>query len=250
MEKAFSLNIEIPRGQTQKEVNRTILAYLHSRFPGDAKISFLDLPCGNLEFLACVKSLFPFSDLTGADLHTPKSKDGINFHQMDLTKSFTLSAKKKFDVVSSISGVMMFSNTLSFIENCSARIKNDGTFILTNDNNTTIKDRLAFFFLGRYRIFNSVFEDKELMTENVPINELVRLVRAQGINIESIEYTSFYPADLIFLPIALVVCFFQWIYLKRLKTQLPTELIKQMYPFKHLLCRHYIIKGTKCDKAL
>lgn len=245
MQKTLPSNLSIPRGQTQIGVNYTVLDYLYNRFPENAKMSFLDLPCGNQEFLKNLKILFPFSEFTGADIQVPEATAEIDFQQMDLAKDFTFPAEKKFDVVSSISGVMMFSNTLSFIKNCSERIKNGGNFILTNDNNATIKDRLAYFFLGRFRIFNLVFEDEELMTENVPINELIRLMRTNGIEIENITYTSFYPVDLLFLPFALIVYAVQWLYLKRLKTRLPEKIVAQMYPFKHLLYRHYVITGTK-----
>ncbi|WP_299286815.1 class I SAM-dependent methyltransferase [uncultured Mucilaginibacter sp.] len=250
MQKTLPSNLNIVRGQTQKNVNRTLLTYLFNRFPKDMKMSILDLPCGNLEFLKYVKTLFPHSELTAADIVTPGATPGINFHQMDLTQNFTLSTGQKFDVVSSISGVMMFSNTLSFIRNCTERIKTGGTFILTNDNNATVKDRLAYFFLGRYRIFNLVFEDQELMTENVPIHELIRLMRKNHIRIDDITYTSFDMKDALFLPFALVAYVSQWLYLKRLNTKIPEDLKWKMYPFKHLLCKHYIIIGTKLDLAV
>ncbi|RYY06774.1 MAG: methyltransferase domain-containing protein, partial [Sphingobacteriaceae bacterium] len=186
MQKALPSHLTILRGQTQENVNQTILTNLYNQFPADTTISFLDLPCGNQEFLKYVKALFSLAELTGADICTPELTVGIGFRQMDLTQDFTLPAEKKFEVVSSISGVMMFSNTLRFVKNCADRLKNGGTFILTNDNNATIKDRLAYFFLGRYRIFNLVFEDQELMTENVPIHELVRLMRTNNIRIDNI----------------------------------------------------------------
>lgn len=245
MQKALPSHLTVLRGQTQENVNQTILTCLYNRYPEDTSISFLDLPCGNLEFLKYVKVLFPSAELTGADICTPEIPTGINFQQMDLTQDFTLPAEKKFEVLSSISGVMMFSNTLSFIKNCTERLKDGGTFILTNDNNATVKDRLAYFFLGRYRIFNLVFEDNQLMTENVPIHELVRLMRTSGIRIDDITYTSMRSEDWLFLPFALIVYLAQWLYLKRLKTHLPETLKWQMYPFKHLFCRHYIITGTK-----
>ncbi|RYE32785.1 MAG: hypothetical protein EOP42_09070 [Sphingobacteriaceae bacterium] len=198
-----------------------------------------------MEFLKAVKSLFPESNLTGADLYQPDLPAQIDFKQMDLTEDFTLPANEKFDVVSSISGVMMFSNTLRFVKNCVEKLEVGGKFILTNDNNATIRDRLAYLFLGRFRIFNLVFEDQELMTENVPVNELVRLMRTHNIQIDTIKYTSFYPVDILLSPIACMVYITQWLYLKLQKPQLPTTLVKQMYPFKQLLCRHYIIIGTK-----
>ncbi|RYE36331.1 MAG: methyltransferase domain-containing protein [Sphingobacteriaceae bacterium] len=245
MKKNHELPIDVPRGQTQEGVNQKVISYLFENFPKDIKLKALDLPCGTLEFLTCVKQLFPDAELTGADIFAPEKKAGINFRQMDLTEDFTIPEDQKFDLVTTISGVMMFSNTLRFVKNAADKLLPGGTFILTNDNNATIKDRLAYFFLGRYRIFNLVFEDNQVMTENVPVNELVRLIRTHGIRIDDIEYTSFSLKDLVFAPFALVAYLSQWLYLKRLNTQLPQKLISEMYPFKQLLCKHYIIRGTK-----
>lgn len=240
-------NLHIERGQTQTGVNKKVVTYLYNKFQDNPTFNAVDLPCGNGEFLSYEKQLFPNWQLTGGDIVKMESPVGMNIYQMDLTEAFPFPEDKQFDLVTTISGIMMFSNTLSFIKNCSNSIKPGGTFILTNDNNATIKDRLAYMFIGRYRIFNLVFEDDTPMTENVPINEVVRLIRTNGIEIEDIEYTSLYPKDLLFLPFALVAYATQYLYLQRLKTRLPAALKFKMYPFKHLFCRHYIIYGKKIN---
>ncbi|MEJ7558078.1 MAG: class I SAM-dependent methyltransferase [Pedobacter sp.] len=238
-------HIDIERAQTQLGVNRTVLTYIYNKFEDKPDFTALDLPCGNAEFLTCLKQLFPASSLTGGDMLTPSKTDHINFYQMDLTEDFPFANDARFDMVTSISGVMMFSNTLRFLKNCTYHLKPGGTFILTNDNSSNIKDRLAFLILGRYRLFNLVFEDDQPMTENVPINELVRIIRNHDIEIEDILYTSLYKKDWIYAPIAAIVYATQYLYLKRMKTRIPEALKWKMYPFKHLLCRHYIIYGKK-----
>jgi SAM-dependent methyltransferase len=222
-----------------------VLAGLVGRFAPDAPLQGLDLPCGNLEFLTYVAKLFPAARLLGADIMPPQnSNPAISFVEMDLTKEFEL-PPQQFDLVTSVSGVMMFGNTLSFIQNCVARLKPGGTFVLTNDNSATIMDRLAYLLWGGYRIFKPVFEDADAMTQIIPIQELIRLMRTQGIEIEQIEYTSFYQKDLLFLPLALLVYPLQKLYLGRLRTKLPAHLVQQLYPFKHLFGKHYIITGRK-----
>ncbi len=238
----------VVRGQTQKDVNRTILSEIVQIFPKEAPIEALDLPCGNLEFLAYVRKLYPAAKLFGADLMPPiNNKPDISFVEMDLTKDFTLPTHQQFDLITSISGVMMFSNTLSFVRNCVSRLKPGGTIIITNDNSATIIDRLAYLFLGRYRMFKPIYEDREELTENVPVQELCRLLRTHGITIERIEYTSSYLKDLVYLPAALAVYPLQLLYLRRFKTSLPDKLKWQMYPFKHFFCKHYIIIGRKTN---
>lgn len=237
--------LDIQRAQTQKNVNRQVLTTVAGQFATHDAFRALDLPCGNLEFLTYLRTLFPQAALYGADIVRPAAQQGIEFVQMDLTKSFTLPANETFDLITSISGIMMFSNTLSFIENCVARLKKGGRFIITNDNSATIIDRLAYLFAARYRLFRPVYDDTELLTENVPVQEVCRLLRTHGIVIDSIEYVSFYAKDSVYLPAALVVYPLQRLYLARTKTALPDKLIKEMYPFRHLFCKHYIISGHK-----
>lgn len=246
--KQLPSNLTIERAQTQKNANKIILTELINRIEKDRDIKVLDLPCGNLEFLSYVKTLFPKAELHGADIVKPNSDLDIAFYPMDLTKDFTALDNTQYDLVTSISGVMMFSNTLSFIENCSKHLKPGGTFIITNDNNATIIDRIAFLFLGRFRMFKAVFDDHETLTENVPIQELVRLLRKFDIEIERIEYTSLYLKDLIFLPATLIIYPFQMLHLRKIKSQLPDRLIRQKYPFKHFFYKNYIIYGHKKHK--
>jgi len=244
--KSLPENLHVERGQTQTGVNQKVVTYLYNKFSDDANFAAIDLPCGNGEFLSYEKHLFPNWQLTGVDILKLEVASATTY-QMDLTEDFLFPEDKKFDLVTTISGIMMFSNTLSFIKNCSKVLKSGGTFIITNDNNATIKDRLAYMFLGRYRIFNLVFEDDTPMTENVPINEVVRLMRTNGIEVEDIVYTSLYTKDLILMPFALAAYATQYLYLKRLKTKMPEALKWKMYPFMHLFCRHYIIYGKKIN---
>jgi 2-polyprenyl-3-methyl-5-hydroxy-6-metoxy-1,4-benzoquinol methylase len=243
---ALPADFIVVRGQTQKDVNRSVLTTLVNSFSADAPLNVLDLPCGNLEFLQYVAQLFPQATLSGADIAAPTTKNAVvSFFETDLTKEFALPAQPVFDLITSISGVMMFGNTLSFVRNCVARLKPGGTIVITNDNSATIIDRVAYLLFGRYRLFKPLYEDTEELTQYVPLQELCRLLRTHGIAIEQIEYTSFYRKDLLFWPLALLIYPIQKLYLRRLPTQLPPGLIAQMYPFKHLFGKHYIITGRK-----
>jgi SAM-dependent methyltransferase len=238
-------NIRIQRGETERYVNKRILENLVDILPTDQSIKALDLPCGNLLFLSYIKHIYPYAELTGADIKQQQPRQGIQFIQMDLTREFSIPRNEQFDLITSISGVMMFSNTLSFIENCASRLKKDGTIIISNDNSMTIMDRLRTMILGRVRLFNPIYEDNESMVQNIPVMELIRLMRTNGLDIEKIQYTSMYKRDLIFLPLALLVYPLQFLYLLKMNSKLARKLRWQAYPFKHLLCRHYFIIGKK-----
>lgn len=243
--KTIPSNINIERGETQINVNKTVLEELINRYNTSDSFELLDLPCGKLTFLKYVRTLFPSAELSGADIMPASNTEDINFIQMDLSIDFHLPQNKQYDVITSISGVMMFGNTKNFIDNCIKHLKPGGTFIITNDNSATIKDRISYLALGRFRIFGQVFEDNETLTQLVLIQELTRLLRINNISIERIEYTSLYPKDLIFLPFAMLVYPIQLLYLFMKKTSLPKKLIFVKYSFKQMFYRHYVIVGKK-----
>ena len=236
---------KIERGETQKDVNTTVLAELARRFNHDSELNVIDLPCGKGRFLSYLKAIFPKAKLNGADIFPPDKTENMNCHQMDLSKEFTIPNGEQFDLITSISGVMMFGNTHSFIENCCTRLKKGGLMVVTNDNASTIIDRISFLTIGRHRQFPLIYEDDQGMTQNIPIQELIRLMRNKGLTISKVEYTSFYKKDLIYLPFALLFAPLQYLYVKRLKTALPPDIIKQMFGFKQYFYKHYIIYATK-----
>jgi 2-polyprenyl-3-methyl-5-hydroxy-6-metoxy-1,4-benzoquinol methylase len=239
------LNFEIDRGETQKGVNAEVLKLIIDRFPRSKKFSVLDLPCGTGLFLSYLKKLYSEATLKGADIKKPKQTDDVGYIKMDLSKEFPLTPGEKFDLITSISGVMMFGNTSGFIENCEKHLSPGGTFIVTNDNSATIIDKLFFLFLGRPRLFKPFYQDTEGVTQNIPIQELYRLLRINGLVIETIKFTSIYNKDLIFLPFGILIYPIHQLYLSLYKPKIPNNLIKLMFPFRHYFCRHYIIVASK-----
>jgi 2-polyprenyl-3-methyl-5-hydroxy-6-metoxy-1,4-benzoquinol methylase len=239
------IGFKIERGETQKNVNQRILHHLVGKINRNHVFKGLDLPCGSMLFVEYLNKVFPDASIIGADLQRPSKASSHQYIQMDLAKDFLLKPEEKFDVITSVSGIMMFGNTLNFVSNCVRHLQKGGTFIITNDNFRTIKDKLSILFLGRDRLFKLIYEDTEEVTQQVPIQELVRLLRVNGMTIDKIEYTSFYLKDLIYLPIAVLIYPIQFIYLLRYKTTLRATLIQAMFPFKHYFCKHYIIYANK-----
>ncbi|HEX8278193.1 MAG TPA: methyltransferase domain-containing protein, partial [Segetibacter sp.] len=206
----------------------------------------LDLPCGNMLFLHLLGKLYPEAILKGVDIKEPDQQEArAEYIKMDLTKELLLAPEEKFDLITSISGIMMFGNTLNFITNCAKRLSPGGTFIITNDNSATVLDKIYFFVFGRHRIFKPVYDDTETLTQNIPIQELCRLLRINRLEIEAIKFTSFYKRDIIFFPIAILIFPLQRLFLRRFKTQKLSHLVDLMYPFEHYFSKHYIIVTKK-----
>lgn len=240
------LNLRVERGETQKDVNTSVLKELVKRIDTQRQFRAIDLPCGSGGFLKYIRTIFPNARLSGADILKPENApEDTTCYQLDLTKDFDIPDTEKYDLITSISGIMMFGNTQNFIENCSRRLDKGGLLVITNDNASTIIDRLAFLFLGRHRQFPLVFEDNQGITQNIPIQELIRLLRANNFEIDKVEYTAFYKKDLKYLPFIVLFAPFQYLYIKMIKTSIKAEVIKQMFGLKQYLHKHYIVYAIK-----
>ena len=235
--------LEIPRGNTQKNVNRDILLYLLSAFETSSAFRVLDLPSGELEFLRLLRAVYPRASLTGGDLLHVEPPASINFRQTDATQPFDFGGN--FDLVTSISGIMMFGNTQLFLENCCRQLASEGLIIISNDSCFTIRDRLSYLFFGRFRRFKLLIENSEGLTQYIPLQEVCRQLKRNGVEVKDIVYTSFYPEDMLFLPFAFLLFPFQWLHLWRARSTISRSLRFRMFPFRSLLCRHYFVVGQK-----
>ncbi len=243
----MSNNIEnAPRGNTQKNVNKNIFEYLLTRIVTQKSFKWLDIPCGAGEFLTFAHQIFPNAILNGVDIMPMSEKPTfITFKQANLSKDAPTFDDEKFDLITSVSGIMMFGNTQFFLENTCKYLKESGLIIVSNDNCFTIRDRLSYFFLGRLRRFNLLFGKDEGLTQFVPQQEIYRLLDKNEITVKEVVYTSFYAEDLLFLPFLLLVLPFQYFYLWKLKSHISKKLRFQMFGWKSLIFRHYFFIGEK-----
>jgi trans-aconitate methyltransferase len=239
---------DLPRGNTQKGVNQSIITYLLSHFSPDRHLLCFDAPCGAGEFLSILQRFYPNASLWGTDIQ-PLCCQGsdIRFTQTDLSRCVNLGEGKKFELITSISGIMMFGNTQSFLEKLCNCLIDKGVLIVSNDNSFTIRDRLSYLFLGRLRRFKLLFEHDEGLTQFVPQQEIYRLLTNNGVVVKSIVYTSLYVEDLLFLPFFLLIYPFQWWYIKKIQHPIPCKLKWEMFGWKSLLYRHYYFIGEKTD---
>ncbi len=238
----------VPRGNTQKHVNREVLRYVLERSGLPPTSRVLDAPCGEGEFLSLLRKYWPNATLTGCDLRPDApTVAGLRYQPADLSQPFDAQApgESAFDLVTSISGVMMFGNTRTFVASCARQLRPGGQLLITNDNVLTVRDRLSYLFLGRLRRFKLLFETDEGISQLVQQQELKRLFELHGVALREVIYTSFYGEDLLFLPLALLLYPLQWLYLRRLKSSTPWALRRQLFGFRSLLARHYIFVGEK-----
>jgi 2-polyprenyl-3-methyl-5-hydroxy-6-metoxy-1,4-benzoquinol methylase len=238
---------EIPRGHTARGVHRAILEYLIDQGPKWNKKNLLDLPCGQGQLMGTLSNFFPESRVFGADMQPPKNVSITNFAQVDASRPFNIFSPEKFDLITSVSGVMEFDNTLQFFEQCKNLLNESGTFVVSNDNVMTVRDRLSFFWLGKFRQY-SIFTKQEYPTWKViTIYNMTRILQDAGFTIKEIRYCSVRGKDYFMLPLAIIIYPIKFLYIQFAKHGMPVELRSRMYPFACLLYRHYFIV---CEKRV
>ena len=242
---------QVPRGNTQKHVNRDVLAdLLRHEAPRlqQPALRWLDAPCGAGEFLAQVRRFFPQAALSGTDVRAEAPAvpgDPVQYVRGDLSRGVPFAEAAPFDVVTSISGIMCFANTAQFVAGCAERLRPGGLLLVSNDNCLTVRDRLSYLHSGRVRRFKLLFEPDEGNFQLVQHQELKRLFDINGIALRRVVYTSFYTEDLLYLPLALLLWPWQWWQLRRARSSTGHALRGQLFGFKSLLYRHYFFVGEK-----
>lgn len=242
---------QVPRGNTQKHVNRAVLRDLLTHEAtrlGRPGLRWLDAPCGAGEFLEQVRRFFPQADLSGTDVRADAPAvpgAPVRYQPADLSRGVPFAEAAPFDVVTSISGIMCFANTAQFVGQCAERLAPRGVLLVSNDNCLTVRDRLSYLFSGRVRRFRLLFEPDEGNFQLVQHQELKRLFDINGIELQRVVYTSFYTEDLLYLPLALLLWPWQWWQLRRARSCTGHALRQQLFGFKSLLYRHYFFVGEK-----
>lgn len=232
----------VEKGNTQKDVNKKILEFLIDQ--ANPPSSLFDAPCGEGEFLIAFRRFFPQARLAGQDLFAkPLTEIKEVFSRGDLKSAFV--DQKNYDVITCISGVMVFDHVSSYIEKAATRLNPQGYLILTNDNILTVRDRLSFLFFGQLKRFKLIYSPQEGNWNVVLIQALWKLVKANKLKLVKVEYTSFYPEDFLFLPLALLLYPIWWCKIYFSRGEMDSTTRRQLFPFAALLARHYIIYAQK-----
>jgi len=226
----------IPRGNTSKGVNRKIIELLLTNKKAEAPSRLLDIPCGNGEFLDATHDCFPDWILTGADLDQPKESFSHSFIELDGAQPKTLEGQ--FDVVTCISGVMEFDNTLSFFKAIRRIISDDGDLIVTNDNLLTAKDRLLYLLSGRFTQYPFRSVSGIPTWKILPAQNLIRILGDAGFTVNTIEYVPVLSGDWLWIVVGFPLFVFE---LLASAVSTPDPLRQPVFQFRSFLSRHYVL---------
>jgi len=231
----------IPRGNTCPGVNRAVIEFL---LTGDKDLTdeaVLDAPCGQGEFLDVLKTFFPECRTYGADIVLPKDNGDHDLIQADLADEKPLAFAEKFSLITSISGVMEFDNTLNYLRKVRERMAESGLFIVTNDNLVSARDRCLYLFTGRFRQYPIYVEDDAPTWKILPLQNLLRVLHDSGFKEIEIKYVRGKWTEWLWLPIALPIYLTQALSFAINKKGPPYKEKAKRYPFASLFSRHYLI---------
>jgi len=210
-------------------------------FPEDQVFRLLDVPCGNGEFLDTVKTFFSGAETVGADIANPSKEFPHQFVRLDASGNLQAEINKKFDVITCISGVMEFDNTLSFFRWLRPIADAEAILFVTNDNLVSVRDRLLYLLFGRSRQYKLAIEPNAPTWKILSLQNLLRILMDAGFEILKIEYVPPKPSDWVWLPLAALIFVFQYTYTKFVEPQFTSIPTTQMFPFISLLSRHYVV---------
>lgn len=237
----------IPTGMTCAGVHRAVIEHLLQEDGPASEKRILDIPCGNADLMWSLRRFFPGADVRGCDLAKPPTLDDSDFSEVDASRPFHVFPEGRFDRILSVSGVMEFDNTLQFFETCHAHLNETGHLVVTNDNVVAMRDRIMYFLLGKTRRFQ-MFVDIDAPTWKViPLYNLMRILTMAGFRIRRLQYVSAGWKDWLLLPLALLVYPLQLLYIRLTRNPMPLPQKHRMYPFRSLLCSHYVVV---CDKVV
>ena len=231
----------IIRGNTCRGVNKAIIEYLlrsGEKYDGKA---MLDIPCGDGDLMSSLRQFFPKAVVKGCDVQMPRTMSTDDFSRVDANHPFKVFPDTKFDVVLCVSGVCEFDNTLQFFTQCKDHLTDDGLFVVTNDNAMSLRDRIAYFWLGRHVVYGLFVMQEHCSWKMIPVSNMVRILQDSGFRIREIRYVSVKKKDYLMLPLALLVYPIQFLYMRFRRSGMPVAMRHAMYPFRSLIFRHYII---------
>lgn len=238
--------MEIPRANTQKNVNKTVYKMIEAELKSaqDGQ-SWLDSPCGTGEFALFIKTQAPQLQVTGVDLFAEVSDKSIQFIKQSAHDYLRNQKANSLDFVTCISGVMCFDGVYELSSLYGQAIKPNGTLVITNDNVMTIRDRLNFLFFGHFKRFKLLYSQNEGNWNVVLPQAIYSLLKKNNFDQIKVKYTSLYAEDFLFLPLAVLIYPFFFLYLVTRKNEMTLKERLQLFPFLSLIARHYVVRAKK-----
>lgn len=237
----------IPRGNTQKGVNKEVYKLLQGLLSLEETQTLIDVPCGHLEMALFLKSHFPKLKVVGIDKHADNTVSGVVFHKNDAETVFRCENFQNIDVITCISGVMCFDDVEKLLGRFNSVLKSQGVLILTNDSYMTVRDRLHYFFFAHFKRFKLIPKASEGVWNVLFPQTLYFLLKRQNFDQIKIRYTSYYLEDIALFPIAIFIYLLFLPYLFAANGPLTLSERLMLFSWRMMFSRHYVISALKLN---
>lgn len=212
------------------------------------KFKILDLPCGHGNLIFPLKEKYPSAQIFGSDFEISKKlSQENNIIQADCSQPLPKDFPTQFDIVTSLRAPGDINNTAQFIANLCMSLEPGGTLILSNDNFLSVRDRVEYFLFGRFRRYSIFVRPHGPTFQPIGISVLRKLLLENKMEVVGVKYLGALPEDFLFLPLALPIFLFQFLYIYFEKSEAPISERKMYYSFSSLLQRHYVIVARKSN---
>ena len=233
----------IPRGSTQKNVNQVVFDSISGKL-NQARL-LVDAPCGSGEFAHFLGENFSGLKVIGVDLFTEPQNKKFEFQKAGAQDVISRQAPGSVDIVTCISGVMCFDGVPQLVAAAYTALKSGGALVITNDNIMSVRDRLNFLFFGHFKRFKLLYANNEGNWNVVLPQALISQLQSHGFKKWQMKYTAIYNEDFFFLPLAVVIYPVFVAYLLMRKSDFSVSERLELFPFRMLISRHYVITAEK-----
>jgi len=218
---------------TYKGISINTSKYTHERvfslINGDFNQSIVDIPSGSGAFVQRLKDA-GYKKITAIDIENILEIEHADFAAGDMTKTLPLSDESG-DVVTCIDGIEHISRQFDFVKEINRILKNQGEFIISTPNISSLRSRWKWFATGHHQKCNSPLDE----TNPSPLHhigmisfpEIRYMLHTNGFKVSEIRTNRIKPISWIYvLILPFVYLSTAWVYYKTGKKQNLEELNK------------------------
>lgn len=217
----------------------------------DNNAKIVDIPSGNGAFILRLKD-HGFKNIKAIDIRNTLEIKHDDFLVGDMTKKLPIS-NNSCDVFVCIDGIEHISRQFDFVKEVNRVLKDNGEFILSTPNISSIRSRLKWLATGHHHKYNVPLDENNPSPFHhiglISFPEIRYLLHTNGFKINEITTNRIKIVSwllLIFFPII----FFStaWVYLKKGKKYNRVELYKEI--FKTMMSKDILLGETIIVKAI
>jgi 2-polyprenyl-3-methyl-5-hydroxy-6-metoxy-1,4-benzoquinol methylase len=230
-----------------KNTHEVVLSLIDKDF--NAKI--VDIPCGNGAFIQRLKD-HGYKSIKAMDIRNSLEIEHDDFSVGDMTIELPI-LNNFCDLFVCIDGIEHISRQFDFVKDVYRVLKDNGEFILSTPNISSIKSRLKWFLTGHHHKYNVPLDEKNPSPSHhiglISFPEMRYLLHTNGYKINKIKTNRIKPVSWFFL-LFIPLIFFStlWVYAKKGKKYNRVELYKEI--FKTMISKDILLGETLIVKAI